>query len=308
MYYHFYFTGGNDAIVKYVLEGHERGVNWASFHPTLPLVISGADDRQVKLWRMNETKVRNIVFSLFAIIFLIFLLLFLFLFYLSIWFNHYLCISLSTNIIFFFFAYLFFILLNFLHSYFRLFSFFLLSSFSLFSSLSPVIIFYPSIQQAWEVDTMRGHTNNVSCVLFHPKHELIISNSEDRTIRVWDISKRCDALPNICAIPLFFFLRFSYIFFALLPGIPGVLMCYQELLLHPSTQCSHSHNLYFCTSISCQPHITPNLTQIQTHSTPLNIIFSIPPHMTHSSPPHLTLPHTGLEYRHSGGNRTGSGS
>jgi coatomer subunit alpha len=48
--------GGNDALVKYVLEGHERGVNWASFHPTLPLVVSGADDRQVKLWRMNETK------------------------------------------------------------------------------------------------------------------------------------------------------------------------------------------------------------------------------------------------------------
>ena len=65
--------------MKYVLEGHDRGVNWASFHPTLPLVISGADDRpadsapfsfkkrhtkrqkrharrQVKLWRMNETK------------------------------------------------------------------------------------------------------------------------------------------------------------------------------------------------------------------------------------------------------------
>ena len=34
-------------MVKYVLEGHDRGVNWASFHPTLPLVISGADDRQV---------------------------------------------------------------------------------------------------------------------------------------------------------------------------------------------------------------------------------------------------------------------
>jgi len=48
--------GGDDALVKYVLEGHERGVNWASFHPTLPLVISGADDRQIKLWRMNETK------------------------------------------------------------------------------------------------------------------------------------------------------------------------------------------------------------------------------------------------------------
>eukprot|EP00163_Fabomonas_tropica_P030426 TRINITY_DN6854_c0_g1_i2.p1 TRINITY_DN6854_c0_g1~~TRINITY_DN6854_c0_g1_i2.p1 ORF type:complete len:1127 (-),score=252.92 TRINITY_DN6854_c0_g1_i2:190-3570(-) len=47
---------GNDAIVKYVLEGHDRGVNWATFHHTLPLVASGADDRQVKLWRMNDTK------------------------------------------------------------------------------------------------------------------------------------------------------------------------------------------------------------------------------------------------------------
>jgi len=48
--------GGGDAVVKYVLEGHDRGVNWAAFHPSLPLIISGADDRQVKLWRMNDTK------------------------------------------------------------------------------------------------------------------------------------------------------------------------------------------------------------------------------------------------------------
>ncbi|KAJ3344084.1 hypothetical protein HDU93_003247 [Gonapodya sp. JEL0774] len=48
--------GGTDAVVKYVLEGHDRGVNWASFHPNLPLIVSGADDRQVKLWRMNDTK------------------------------------------------------------------------------------------------------------------------------------------------------------------------------------------------------------------------------------------------------------
>lgn len=47
--------GGGDAAVKYVLEGHDRGVNWASFHPTLPLIVSGADDRQVKLWRYNGT-------------------------------------------------------------------------------------------------------------------------------------------------------------------------------------------------------------------------------------------------------------
>jgi len=48
--------GTNDAVVKYVLEGHDRGVNWASFHPTLPLIVSGADDRLIKLWRMNDTK------------------------------------------------------------------------------------------------------------------------------------------------------------------------------------------------------------------------------------------------------------
>lgn len=45
--------GGGDAVVKYVLEGHDRGVNWAGFHPSLPLIVSGADDRQVKLWRYN---------------------------------------------------------------------------------------------------------------------------------------------------------------------------------------------------------------------------------------------------------------
>ncbi|XP_048728495.1 coatomer subunit alpha-like [Ostrea edulis] len=48
--------GVSDTVVKHVLEGHDRGVNWASFHPTLPLIVSGADDRQVKLWRMNDSK------------------------------------------------------------------------------------------------------------------------------------------------------------------------------------------------------------------------------------------------------------
>ncbi|KNC53867.1 coatomer protein complex [Thecamonas trahens ATCC 50062] len=48
--------GGSEATVKYVLEGHERGVNWASFHHTLPLIVSGADDRQIKLWRHNESR------------------------------------------------------------------------------------------------------------------------------------------------------------------------------------------------------------------------------------------------------------
>lgn len=48
--------GFGDCVVKFILEGHARGVNWASFHPTLPLIVSGGDDRQVKLWRMSSTK------------------------------------------------------------------------------------------------------------------------------------------------------------------------------------------------------------------------------------------------------------
>ncbi|CAB1326504.1 unnamed protein product [Coregonus sp. 'balchen'] len=75
--------GASDAVVKHVLEGHDRGVNWAAFHPTMPL-----------------------------------------------------------------------------------------------------------ISKAWELDTCRGHYNNVSCAVFHPRQELILSNSEDKSIRVWDMSKR----------------------------------------------------------------------------------------------------------------------
>ena len=48
--------GNTDALVKFVLEGHDRGVNWVAFHPTLPLIVSAGDDRLVKLWRMSETK------------------------------------------------------------------------------------------------------------------------------------------------------------------------------------------------------------------------------------------------------------
>jgi len=49
--------GQADAVVRHVLEGHDRGVNWACFHPTMPLIASGADDRVVRLWRMNDAKV-----------------------------------------------------------------------------------------------------------------------------------------------------------------------------------------------------------------------------------------------------------
>ena len=50
-----YIFGSTGAIVKFVLGGHDRSINWASFHPTLSLIVSAGDHRQVKLWRMNGT-------------------------------------------------------------------------------------------------------------------------------------------------------------------------------------------------------------------------------------------------------------
>lgn len=57
------------------------------------------------------------------------------------------------------------------------------------SSLQLLFAFFPE-SKAWELDTCRGHYNNVSCAVFHPRQELILSNSEDKSIRVWDMSKR----------------------------------------------------------------------------------------------------------------------
>lgn len=48
--------GSVDAVVRHVLEGHSRGVNWAAFHPTMSLVVSAADDREIKVWRMSGMK------------------------------------------------------------------------------------------------------------------------------------------------------------------------------------------------------------------------------------------------------------
>ena len=44
----------NEVEIKAVLEGHDRRVNWCSFHPTLHLIISGADDRKLKIWKFTD--------------------------------------------------------------------------------------------------------------------------------------------------------------------------------------------------------------------------------------------------------------
>ena len=44
--------------------------------------------------------------------------------------------------------------------------------------------------KAWEVDTCRGHYNNITSVLFNPHQDVIVSAAEDKSIRIWDMTKR----------------------------------------------------------------------------------------------------------------------
>jgi coatomer protein complex subunit alpha (xenin) len=111
--------GTSDCVVKFVLEGHDRGVNWASFHPTLPLIATCADDKQVKIWRWNGMA------------------------------RHQAMCEAVKELKFFF-----------------------------------------KETKVWEIDQCRGHYNNVSCVIFNPKNDIILTNSEDKSIKVWDLSKR----------------------------------------------------------------------------------------------------------------------
>lgn len=39
--------------VAHILEGHEKGVNWAAFHPSRAEVVSGSDDKTVRVWRLG---------------------------------------------------------------------------------------------------------------------------------------------------------------------------------------------------------------------------------------------------------------
>jgi coatomer protein complex subunit alpha (xenin) len=48
--------GGTEVDVKHILEGHEKGVNWVTFHPSMKIIASCADDKTIKLWRLSGNK------------------------------------------------------------------------------------------------------------------------------------------------------------------------------------------------------------------------------------------------------------
>ena len=47
---------GNEVDLIQVLDGHDRGVNWVDFHPTLNLIASASDDYKIKLWKYTSQR------------------------------------------------------------------------------------------------------------------------------------------------------------------------------------------------------------------------------------------------------------
>lgn len=41
------------------LEGHSQNVNFASFHPELPIIISGSEDGTVRIWNSDTYRLEN---------------------------------------------------------------------------------------------------------------------------------------------------------------------------------------------------------------------------------------------------------
>ena len=48
------------------------------------------------------------------------------------------------------------------------------------------------------IQTLEGHTENVTSVLFHPKLPILLTGSEDGTVRIWhSVTYKCDlSLPS----------------------------------------------------------------------------------------------------------------
>jgi WD40 repeat protein len=83
--------------------------------------------------------------------------------------------------------------------------------------LSKILRWIIIVNQVWDyqtkscVQTLEGHTHNVSAVCFHPELPIIVTGSEDGTVRIWHSTtyrllsilywraNSASAFPNFCA-------------------------------------------------------------------------------------------------------------
>ncbi|KAH9989662.1 coatomer subunit alpha-2 [Russula vinacea] len=171
-------TGGDDYKIKvwdlrpqnrkclFTLHGHLDYVRTVQFHHEMPWIISCSDDQTIRIW--NSTS-RN-------------------------------CIAILTGHSHYVMSALFHPKDDLVVSAsmdqtvrYTQFSPGTFDTFDNFSTVKYVLEGHDAVMsdlKAWEVDACRGHFNNVSSAVFHPKHELIVSCGEDKTVRVWDLAKR----------------------------------------------------------------------------------------------------------------------
>ncbi|ELP88818.1 coatomer subunit alpha-3, putative [Entamoeba invadens IP1] len=45
-----------EGVVKFLIDGHQLGVNCAVFHPKQPYIATASDDKTIRLWKYNETR------------------------------------------------------------------------------------------------------------------------------------------------------------------------------------------------------------------------------------------------------------
>ena len=38
------------------MDAHKDQLNWCAFHPKEPFIITAADDKNIKIWKYNDTK------------------------------------------------------------------------------------------------------------------------------------------------------------------------------------------------------------------------------------------------------------
>lgn len=50
----------NEGIVKFLIDGHQLGVNYAVFHPKQNFIATCSDDKTIRLWKYNDSRVWEI--------------------------------------------------------------------------------------------------------------------------------------------------------------------------------------------------------------------------------------------------------
>ena len=127
--------------------------------------------------------------------------------------------------------------------------------------------------------TMRSHLDAVTCVAFHPIEQLLVTGSEDRTLKIWSLQQQTRRWADG--------LWWAH---SLHPSISHYHTIPPPLTITPSLHPSLSHHPSTLHTPSHIPHtVTLTLPSPHTHPSSLPTTLTLPPSPPHS--PSLPTPH-----------------